>query len=269
VIRALWQAHRPFILRVAIGLALFLVLMNLAVSYRADGRDLTAKAQNDLLGISEQLRQRDGVHLQYQRSAGVVEERLEDVIGRLSLSAHATIRPPEADDPPATDFPKRKEKDVYAAFTDRADRIHLEYPPLSDIFFDERLDLTPEEWADRYAFLEVLRRILDAGVECQVDRFRSLQPGSVASEPVRDDTEVAVLRYPVAIEMESTYPELLAFIGAFQGDRRFLSVEIDEVVPVTGGAGKVLAKLVATGIELAPPRESTGRPSGGGFRRKH
>jgi hypothetical protein len=258
VIRALWQAHRPFILRVAIGLALFLVLMNIAVAYRSDGRDQSAKLQNDLLGISQQLRQRDGVHLQHQRSADVLEERVADVLARLSLSAHATIRPPEASEPPSTDFPKRKEKDVYAAFTDRADRIHLSYPPLPEIDFDLRSDLTAEEWADRYALLEVLRRILDAGVECQVDRFRSLRPGAVVSEPVRDDPELAILRFPVAIEMESTYPELLAFLGAFQGDRRFLSVEIDEVTPVPGGEGKVLALLVAAGIELGPPRESTG-----------
>lgn len=266
MIRALWQAHRPFILRVASGIAVFLVLMNVAVGYRSSGRDGIRKCENDLLEISEKLRARDGVHLQHQQNAEALEARVGEVLSRISLSAHAVIAPPAEGDPPSIDFPRRKTTEVWSAFTDRADRIHLGYPDLREVSFDENSDLTAEEWADRYALLEVLRRVLDAGVECQLDRFRSISPRPAELEPVKDDTELVVIRFPIELEIEAAYPELLAFVGAFQGDRRFLSIELEEVTPAAEGGDRVLAKLVAAGIDLAPPREESRKPSSG-FRR--
>ncbi len=267
MMQALWQAHRQFILRVAIGLAVFLILMNLAVGYRTDGKADARRMENDLLGVSEQLRDLDGRHQQEQRNADALMERGEEVLAKLSLLRNAEVAAPKAGDPPSIDFPGSKGR-IWRAFTDRADRIHLSYPAkLQEISFDESADLTTEEWGDRYALLEVLRRLLDAGVTYELSRFHTIDPGDVITEAIPDDSELALVRYPVSIQVEAEYDNLLAFIGAFQEDRRYLSMEIVEIARIQGDAGRVEASLRAVGIDLGPPRDDGPRRPGGGFRR--
>jgi hypothetical protein len=243
-----------------------LILMNVAVGYRGDGRRRTSLTKNDLLEVQLDLRKRDGQHRQEGRSAEALEARVEAFQDLLSLRRNAEIAPPTGGDPPTIDFPKRKQA-VWSAFTDRADRIHLGYPELKDISFDEGSDLTEAEWADRYALLEVLRRVLDAAVTSKLGRFLVIEPGPVEDEGIPDDPELEVIRSPVRIRVEASYPDLLAFIRSFQEDRSFLSIEVSEVRPAGGGGTKVEATLRAVGIDLGAKREDSARSSGG-FRRR-
>lgn len=252
--QAFWQTHRTFLIRVVAGLAVFFILMNIAVSYRDDGRNEVSRLQNDLLGIAERLRELDGRHQQEQRNADALEERGEELLARLSVTRNAEVEPPDGGDPPTIDFPASKERRVWRAFTDRADRINLGYPQLRDISFDERSDLTDEEWADRYALLEVVRRVLDAGVEAQLDKFGAITPGSAQTEPVPEDPELALVRYPVSVQLTATYPELLSFVRSFQTDGNFLSIEIDDL-EAGDAPGTVDASLTAVGVDLGPERE--------------
>ena len=129
--------------------------------------------------------------------------------------------------------------------------------------------MSDEEWGDRYAQLEVLRRLLDAAVAAQINRIVSITPGGLVNETIREDTELTLHRSPVGLKIEATYAELLSFVRSFQSDDKYLSIEVSDVVPSDRAEdsteGVVEATLTAVGIDLGVARvveKRGGRSSG-------
>ena len=213
MLQAIWQANRPFIIRVAAGLAVFLILMNIAIRSQAEGKDKTVKATNALGGLSDKLQRMDGSHKKHQQSAKALEGQVDQLLDQLSLHRRAEIEPPAQGDT-SIDFQRRK-GEIWSGFGDRAKRINLRFPQLDDINFNTGKDLTEEEWGDRYDQLEVLRRLLDAAISSQIDRIVSVTPSPLESEMIEEDVELALHRIKLGIKIEATYPELLTFVRRY------------------------------------------------------
>ncbi|MFQ5653358.1 MAG: hypothetical protein ACE5GW_01335 [Planctomycetota bacterium] len=263
---AFWEKHRPFLLRVAAGMAVFLILENLVGSYQGSAERRGGENEDRAERIREEIDKLNGVYDREQKARALLEECCEDLLGQLSLLRNARIRPPEGGNANASiDFPRTK-NDVWSAFTDRADRINLGYPELRDVPFDERRDLTATEWEDRYRLLEVLDRFLNAAVNVKVRRIISIRPAAVASEPVEGSEDLAVLRFPVVVRTVMSYPALLSLMRSFQREGVFTSVELLELRPADEDGEEWLeATLRLVGIDIGEPR-SEGKTRGLGPR---
>ncbi len=253
MLQAYWQEHRPFIVRVAGGAAVFLVLMNLAMGYRSDGVRSTSSARNDLVAIEQELNSRDGQHLQEKQNAVVYAQRGDDFLLKVSLHGNAEVKAP-AEDVLSIDFARRL-SGIWATFKDVADDRFLTYPDQNDLDFDLSGNLSSEEWRDRYAILEVLRRFLFAANDAQFSKISKIVPGVRKQELVIDDSELVLARYPIRVEVICKFSELLAFTRSFQKDRDFLSIEVGEMTPVEGNEEELSVELTVVGIDLEEPRE--------------
>ena len=267
MLQSLWQSNKPFVIRVAAGLAVFLVLMNFAQGYRSDGRDALEKAKSNILKTQADLQQLDGEHRKHQGNAEVLEGEATEFLRLLSLSEDAEVGLPDDRSSMNTDFARRKTQ-ILTAFGDRAKRINLSYPEDNDIGFSLSSGLSEEEWADRYAQLEVVRRVLNAGVDAQLDRFHSISPMGVTTEPIDGDPDLVLHRVTVDLRIEGSYSEILTFMRSFQSEDTYLSMEVQDLTPSERGRGIIEAKISAVGIDLGEPREETRsnrprRPKGG------
>ena len=269
MIQALWQSNKPFIIRVAAGLAVFLILMNFAQGYRADGRNALERANGEITKTQAALEALDGKHRRHQGNAEVLEAEANEVLRLLALSEDAQIKVPSDASTFETDFARRKSQ-ILSAFGDRAKRINLAYPEMNDINFSLKGGLSDEEWVDKYAQLEVVRRVLNAGVDAQLDRFQAISPMGVTTEPIDGDPDLIVERAIVELRIEGTYTEILTFLRSFQSDQTYLSMEVQDLNPSERARGVIEAKVRAVGIDVGPPREEkssrsnrSGRSRGG------
>jgi hypothetical protein len=262
MLQAIWQEHRPFILRVAAGLAVFLVLMNVAVGFRVEGRRTTERAIDAHAQVDRDLKRLDGKHRQEQRNAGVWEERVDGLRERLGITDALRVEPPQDLAATMIDFPRRF-GEIHASFADRAKRSTIGYPEQNDIDFRESKSLDERQWFDRYVQLEIVRRILDAGIEAKIDRFVTIQPEALVVEAISDDPEFSHYRYPVTVELVASYAAALAFLQSFQREGAFLSIELGEIAPESlrgeEGPSPLRVRLTAVGIDLGPAREDGAR----------
>ena len=269
MLQALWQSNKPFIIRVAAGLAVFLILMNFAQGYRSDGRNARENAKGELDQTQIALSNLDGKHRRHQGLGDVLEAEANEVLRLLALSEDAQITVPDDASTFDTDFTRRKSQ-IMSAFGDRAKRINLAYPEMNDINFSLKGGMGEAEWADKYAQLEVVRRVLNAGVDAQLDRFHSISPMGVTTEPIDGDPELVVERASVELRIEGSYAEILTFLRSFQSDQTYLSMEVQELIPSERARGVIEAKVRAVGIDVGAPREEkssrsnrSGRSRGG------
>ena len=126
MLNAIWQKHRPFLIRVSIGLALFLVISNFANSMRDEQQVLLSKKSDETQALSRELEKLDGTFDVERSARTVLEQRCQELAGVIGLSSSSNHQPPE-DQTLSTDF-KRAKDGVWSSFTDRANRVNLRYP---------------------------------------------------------------------------------------------------------------------------------------------
>ncbi len=261
----IWKKHRRFLVQTAGGGALFLILVWMASGYADVSEDVEANARR-AASLEQGYR---NLNLNYWRTVGqksALEKRLKDLVADLSIRTESSIQVPAND--LGVEFKTRKDE-VYTEFIDRANRIGLRCPLQKDINFDEGSDLSPEEWADRYRQLEVLRRVLNHCVAPGIHAIEAIRPGVVASESLSGSgaTDQVLWRYPVQFEIVLGYAACASFFETFQKDGKYLAVEIQELKPIPEhGPGRLRGVIQFVGIDIGEPRAEKKGPKG--FRRQ-
>lgn len=262
---AVWRKHRPFLVQVAGGAALYLILVWMASGYadvRAEIDDNDARAANLVQRYAN-------LNLNYWRTVGrksALEKELADLIADVSIRTESGIKPPSGD--LGVEFRTRKDE-VYTEFADRANRVGLRAPAQKEISFDEGSDLTQDEWIDRFRQLEVFRRVLVECVGPEIWEIEAIRPGTVVTEAIPGAKELALYRYPVRFDMVLGYRACLGLLQAFQQDCKFLGVEIVELKPADErGAGRLRASIDFVGLDLGVARPDKTGPSGTRPKRK-
>ncbi|HIA28157.1 MAG TPA: hypothetical protein EYN79_08620 [Planctomycetes bacterium] len=261
MLNAIWQKHRGFLIRVSVGLALFLVISNFASSMREDQEKLLNRKSEEAQILSSELEKLDG-RFDVERSArSVLQLRCEELAGKIGLSASSRHHPPVGETL-STDF-KRAKDGVWAGFTDRANRVNIRYPQVM-VNFDERGDLSDEEWVDRYRLLEVLDRFLGAALQSSIARIDEVTPGARMQEPIPGGEEFAIARYPLRLKIACSARSLAFLAGRFQKDEEFISFEPRLIKLDDSSPGLLSVEVDIVGVDLEESRQRQGRSRGSG-----
>ncbi|MEE8143388.1 MAG: hypothetical protein V3T77_09835, partial [Planctomycetota bacterium] len=220
--QALWEKHRRFLMQVVGALALFLVLLSLASGYQNQAVEERREQRTEAERLQRAVEKLDIKYPREKEARKVLELRCRKLLGLISLHENQNRRPPaEGSIDPGIDFSKTFEE-VWTQFTDRADKQNLSYPPQNEVSFGLGSDLTAADWSDRYCQLEVLERFLNAAVAHQVRSIETIIPREVENEPIADNDDLAMMRYPVQVKLVASYNTLLGLMESFQKDENFL-----------------------------------------------
>ncbi|MEE2883840.1 MAG: hypothetical protein VYD70_08965 [Planctomycetota bacterium] len=252
----LWQKNKKLMIQALAAMMVFLLISTYARSVRGDHEKDLVRHKRKAQELSHQLQERDGRVDVERKSRAALEERNKDLLRKLSISSTSRHRPPEDESSVSTEFKRAKDL-VWNNFRERANRIGL-VTPAEIPNFDERGDLSMENWTDRYRLLEVLDRFLQVCLQCGIPRIDRVVPSTRTQESFRDTNKVLV-RYPIEIKLLCSPDQLSDLIVRFQVDGAFLSIEPITVVAEKSNSGRLEALLQVVGLDVEDPREEIRR----------
>ncbi|MFN0057167.1 MAG: hypothetical protein ACKVX7_01805 [Planctomycetota bacterium] len=252
-LKLIWAKHQRFLLQIAAGLAVFLLMFLGAGSYESSANDERIARRQSFDALQERLNKLDVKGPREIAQRQVYEARFQNLLEAVSVTSGAKIQaPPDSGD---IQFVKKFEQS-WSTFTDRADRVGMRYPVSKDITFGVGSHLTAEEWNDRYVQLDMLDRFLNVAVDQKVRQLNSIQPLDVAQESFPNDKEQALLRHSIQIELLCEYAQLLALLESFQQPGRYLGLELESVTrDPRAGAALLKCTLTLVGVEIGKPRQ--------------
>lgn len=267
MMQEIWQKNRKVLIQALSALAIFLVASNLARGDRSEHEKYLLLYEEDAQVVAQDLDELDGIVDVERKSRSALEARNQDLLKKLGISYSASHQPSRDEASVSTDFKRAKDL-VWNGFRESANRNGM-VTPAEIPNFDERGDLTLEQWADRYLLLEVLDRFVKVCLQGGISRIDQVAPGSRIQEPLEDEKKV-LARYPINVKIVCSPEQLSELLVRFQRDGGFLSLEPSRVVPEKNGGNLVEVDLVVAGIDMEDPREEntpnrrgTGRSRGG------
>ncbi len=164
-LKAIWETHRAFLIRVAGGLAVFLICVTWIQGYRGAATAQVARNASAAAAVEKLQGALDLTYDRELREGRVLEKRLDHLLGQVSISRQAQVKmPSQADADFEIDFAKQKGK-VWREFQSRANRVNLDFPTQKDVGFSITTDLERSDWQDRYLQLDIIKRVLNAVVD--------------------------------------------------------------------------------------------------------
>ncbi len=252
MIQEIWQKNRKVLIQALSALAIFLVASNLARGYRSEHEKFLLLYEEDAQVVAQDLDELDGIVDVERKSRSALEERNQDLMKKLGISYSATHQSTADEASVSTDFKRAKDL-VWNGFRESANRSGM-VTPAEIPNFDERGDLSLEQWADRYRLLEVLDRFVKVCLQGGISRIDQVVPGSRIQEPLDDEAKV-LARYPLNVKMLCSPAQLSEMLVRFQRDGGFLSLEPTRVAPETNGGTLLEVDLLVVGIDMEDPRQ--------------
>ena len=250
----LWHKNKPTLIKALATLVVFMVLSNIAKDLRSQHEADLQRQEEKSVVLAQKLQDLDGMVDVERQSRSALEDRGRDLLGKVSISARPLFTMPEDPDAIATEF-KRSKDSVWNDFREKANRLGV-MTPSNVPNFEEKANLNPEEWSDRYRLLEVLDRFLSVVLQVQLESVLEIVPG-VRSQEDFADSEVVLARYPVTFRITCSPVQISELFSRFQANNVFLSIEPERMKSTDGSNGQLEVTLRVVGLDIEKPREET------------
>jgi hypothetical protein len=250
----IWYKNKPTLIKALVTLVLFMVLSNVAKGIRGDHEsDLQIHEEKSVV-LAQKLQGLNGVVDVERKSRSALEDRASDLFSKVSISARPVHAIPDDPDSIVTEF-KRSKDSVWNDFRERANRLGI-LSPSSVPNFQEKSDLTSNEWADRYRLLEVMDRFLSVILQVQLESVDEIAPGERSQEEF-SDSGLALVRYPVTFKLRCSPAQLSELFVRFQSDNVFLSLEPERMSSTEASGDLVEVTMKVVGVDVEEPREES------------
>ena len=250
----IWYKNKPTLIKALVTLVLFMGLSSIAKGIRGDHENALQIHEEKSVVLAQKLQGLNGVVDVERKSRSALEDRAKDLFSKVSISARPVHSIPDNPDSIVTEF-KRSKDSVWNDFRERANRLGI-MSPSSVPNFQEKSDLTVDQWADRYRLLEVMDRFLSVVLQVQLQSVEEITPGERTQEEFAD-SEQALIRYPVTFKLRCSPTQLSELFVRFQSDNVFLSLEPERMSSSDANGNQVEVTMTVVGVDVAKPREDS------------
>ena len=250
----IWYKNKPTLIKALITLVLFMGLSQYAKGLRGDHEDSLQSHEGSSVLLAQDLQELNGVVDMERKSRSALEDRAKDLFSKISISARPVHLIPENPDSIVTEF-KRSKDSVWNDFRERANRLGI-MSPSAVPNFQEKSDLSAEEWSDRYRLLEVMDRFLSVILQVQLESVDEIEPGERFQEEFFD-SDLALVRYPVTFKLRCSPAQLSELFVRFQSDNVFLSLEPERMSSSDANGDQVEVTMKVVGVDVEKPREES------------